>query len=701
VIGTWDVRTLCATGKLEQATHELTRYQWDIVGIAEARLAGMGETTTDEGHQLFYSGEHQKHEYGVALLVNRNIKDAVLGWNPVSSRMITLRLAAQPFNLTIIQVYAPMSTHDDEEIEDFYHQLEDQMSKIPKKNITIVQGDWNALVGMDAYNDWKGIVGRFANNTTNDRGLRLLEFAQNNNLILANTLFPHKKSQRWTWHSPDGNTHNQVDYILIINTAGMRSFPGADNGSDHDLLLMTMKLKLKRVQKSKKQLIKYDVEKLEDLAVESAFKVRIGERFTPLLLLDNNAQDMVQNFTTIINNIAEEILGKKRTKRKPWIIDKILKLCDKRRELKPGKGNSDYKAINSEIRKEIRLAKEKWLANQCKEIETSLHSNNGKKAFQIVNRLIKKPMPIEDKNGNIITKVEEAAKRWTEYCKDLYNYQLMVNQENINFDYICDHKDDLPILRSEVEEAIKSLKIGKAVGIDNIPAELLKHGEVIIDVMSKICNKICENWIKSIIITLPKKGNLRQCQNYRTISLISHPSKVFLRILHNTMKSLAESLIAEEQAGFRAGRNTMEQIFNLRILVEKHLEHQKPVFHNFIDFKKAFDRVWQKALWVTMWKYNFGTKLINIIEALYENSKSAVLTNGILGEWFPTTVSVRQGCLLSPTLFNIFLEHIMTEALDGFEGSIKVGGRLITNLQFADDIDLLGGTEEELQEITS
>ena len=105
-------------------------------------------------------------------------------------------------------------------------------------------------------------------------------------------------------------------------------------------------------------------------------------------------------------------------------------------------------------------------------------------------------------------------------------------------------------------------------------------------------------WTQSLVITFPKKGNLQQCQNYRTISLISHQSKVMLKIILIRLKPQAEKIIAEEQAGFRAGRSTTGQIFNLRILCEKYLQHQQDLYHVFIDFKKAFDRVWHAALWV-------------------------------------------------------------------------------------------------------
>ena len=127
-----------------------------------------------------------------------------------------------------------------------------------------------------------------------------------------------------------------------------------------------------------------------------------------------------------------------------------------------------------------------------------------------------------------------------------------------------------------------------------------------------------------------------------------------LKTILNRLKPQAENIISEEQAGFRAGRSTTEQIFNLRILCEKYLQHQQDLYHVFINFKKAFDRVWHAALWATMKKHNISTNLIQVIKNLYNKATSAVLFNSSKGDWFLTPVEVRQACLLSPTLFNIF-----------------------------------------------
>ena len=107
-----------------------------------------------------------------------------------------------------------------------------------------------------------------------------------------------------------------------------------------------------------------------------------------------------------------------------------------------------------------------------------------------------------------------------------------------------------------------------------------------------------------------------------------------LKIILNRFKPQAEKIIVKEQAGFRAGRSNTEQIFNLRILCEKHLQHQQDLYHVFIDFKKAFDRVWHAALWATMKKYYISTNLIQVIKNLYNKATSAVLFISSIGDWF-------------------------------------------------------------------
>ena len=133
------------------------------------------------------------------------------------------------------------------------------------------------------------------------------------------------------------------------------------------------------------------------------------------------------------------------------------------------------------------------------------------------------------------------------------------------------------------------------------------------------------------------------------------------------------------------------------ILYEKYTHHQQYIYHVFIDFKKSFYCVRHEALWATLNNYNIYHDILRSIEGVYKSSTSAVYKNGAIGDCFDTSVGVRQGCLLSPTLFNIFLERIMTEALECYIVTVSIGGRSITYIIFAHDIDITSSEEELLQ----
>ena len=542
---------------------------------------------------------------------------------------------------------------------------------------------------------------------------------------MANTLHPQKPSRTTTWHAPNGNVHNQIDFILApqrykssINKANTRTFPGADIGSDHDLVLMTIKLKLKAQRTTKNPRIRFDLEKLKDPEIVEVFQAKIGGKFAALNFLDSDVDTMAADIKDVLLSSAAEVLGKEKRKKQPWVTSEILDLCDKRRELRHEKyrdeeTRAEYQKTNREVRKRMKVAKEEWIEEQCDVINKEMMMGNSKQAYSTLKILTKTSQPktavIEDADGNLLTENATVLNRWTKYCCSLYNYELRSDPSLLQNDPRPRLDDESPsVLKGEVEEAVRSLKAGKSPGVDNVPSELLKHGgEATTAAMTALCHKIWEEkkwpkeWTQSLVIPLPKKGNLKLCQNYRTISLISHPSKVMLRIILNRLKSKAEELLADEQAGFRAGRSTVEQIFNCRVMMEKHLQHQRELFHNFIDFKKAFDRVWHDGLWQVLRGFNIEEGLVQVIQELYRDASSAVLLNGQIGNFFKTTVGVRQGCLLSPVLFNLFLEKIMQETLHDHHTTISIGGRPVCNLRFADDIDLMGGSNDELQDLTN
>ena len=175
-----------------------------------------------------------------------------------------------------------------------------------------------------------------------------------------------------------------------------RSSPGADIGSDHDLLMMTFHLRLKRISKPKHTRLKFDLEKLKDSNVLETFQAMIGGRFAPLTIKSNEDTDIDSIITTIntaVTETASEILGKHRQKKKPWVTAETLDLCDKMRELRKKRfepeGSEKYREVNNNIKRCMKKAKENWIGKQCSESEENLSKNNSKRkrAYQLMKNL--------------------------------------------------------------------------------------------------------------------------------------------------------------------------------------------------------------------------------------------------------------------------------------------------------------------------
>jgi len=154
------------------------------------------------------------------------------------------------------------------------------------------------------------------------------------------------------------------------------------------------------------------------------------------------------------------------------------------------------------------------------------------------------------------------------------------------------------------------------------------------------------------------------------------------------LKQKTNEILSEEQAGFRPGRGTIDQINTLRQIAEKYVQFGKDLYVCYIDFRKAFDSVWRDGLWSVMRHLGHQEKIVRILEDLYSVTLSAVRVNGGITEWFATLVGVLQGCVLSPLLFNIFLEVVLARALRFLDIGVVISGYRLNNLRFANDIAL-------------
>ena len=208
-IGTWKVRSM-NQGKLEVVKQEMARVNVDILGISEQKWTGIGKFNSDD-HYIYYCRQESLRRNGVAIMVNKGVRNAVLGYSLKNDTMISVRFQGKPFNIKVIQVYVPTSNTEEAEVEQFFKDLQDVLELTPKKDVLFIIGDWNAKVGSQ---ETSGVTGKFGLGIWNEAGQRLIEFCQENVLVIANTLFQQHKRRLYTWTSPDGQHQNQIDYIL-------------------------------------------------------------------------------------------------------------------------------------------------------------------------------------------------------------------------------------------------------------------------------------------------------------------------------------------------------------------------------------------------------------------------------------------------------------------------------------------------------
>ena len=296
-----------------------------------------------------------------------------------------------------------------------------------------------------------------------------------------------------------------------------------------------------------------------------------------------------------------------------------------------------------------------------------------------------------------LPEAEDINKKWQEYTEELYKKYLYNPDDH---DGMITHLEP-NLLECKVKWTLGRITMNEASGGDGIPVELfqiLKDDGV--KVMHSICQQIWktqqwpQDWKRSVFIPIPKKNNARECSNYHTIALISHASKVMLKILQARLQQCVNHELPDVQAGFRKGRGTRDQIANIRWIFEKTREFQKNIFC-FIDYAKAFDCVDHNKLWSILKEMGIPDHLTCLLRNLYAGQKATVRTGHGTTDWFQIRKGVCQGCILWPFLLHLYAEYIMRNAgLDETQAEIKITARNINNLRYADDTTLMAESKE-------
>ena len=254
----------------------------------------------------------------------------------------------------------------------------------------------------------------------------------------------------------------------------------------------------------------------------------------------------------------------------------------------------------------------------------------------------------------------------------------------------------------EVKSVIGRLCNGKAAGIDEIVNEVIKYGgeptSLMIWQLIKNCFEtevIPQEWAEGIIFPIYKAGDGRNPENFRGISLLCIIGKIYTAVLHSRLSGWCESngILAEEQGGFRPGRGCVDQLYVIVNIIRNRVGRK--TYCCFIDLRKAYDRVWRTGLWKRLWDEGIRGKIWRVIKNLYDKTKSCVLVGGDRTDFFDVEIGVRQGCVLSPTLFSIYINGLAKEIAESGMG-IEVGGRKIAILMYADDIVITTDSQADL-----
>ena len=359
-----------------------------------------------------------------------------------------------------------------------------------------------------------------------------------------------------------------------------------------------------------------------------------------------------------------------------------------------------------------------WWQRKAEDLNTFRKNGDWRNLFltwkQLSFKKVARSCSVYDKSGShLITDPSEIRDRWKSHFDEVFNFStysfnnsvLSLVPQQPTIESLA-----IPPTIAEVKEALSRMKCRCAAGKDGISAELLVFGgeDVIIALHSLFLEiwsseQVPKQWVDSVIVPVPKKGDLHCCDNWRGISLLNVAGKVFTRLIADRISDISESIIDETQCGFRKQRGTVDMVFVARQLQEKAREQNCQLFMCFFDLKKAYDSVPRDALWCLLGKLGFPAKMVNIIKQLHFGMEASVRINGVLSNPFSVSNGLKQGCVLAPFLFNLYFNKVMQDALmefdDGVQVSYKMDGKLfrrsgtrlpmsvsICDLRFADDV---------------
>lgn len=759
----WNVRTLLdREGNLGPprrtalVSRELRRYGVDIAAISETHLADEGERVERLGGYTFFwkgTSSSEPRRSGVGFAIKNHIASK-LEECPVhiSDRVTTLRLHLANDNyLNVISVYAPTMDKDDDIKAKFYEEVTHALSKVLPREQVLLMGDFNARVGRD-FEAWPKVLGRHGVGNMNSNGQLLLSLCAQFELAVTNTMFRLPEKYKTTWMHPRSKHWHLIDYVIVrqrdisqVHVTRVMRDANAICSTDHRLVVSKLCLRLYPPRRSQGVKPKHlDIGKLQSLDVRETYAQAVSGA---LQTIDVNNDDALSNWQTLSSNLvaaASQTLGIKPSRHEDWFDDNdeiLSRLIQKHRSLlrrhRDDHQAEQVKRSGAELRRHVREIKDKWWRDKAERMQWLADTKQLGAFYDAVRKLvgtaIRTRVPLRSLDRTqLLTNKQDVLNRWGEHFNTLLNVDRAVNISHISSMASSPtiNKLDEPLSLHEVVVAVQQQQNKKAVGIDNIPGELLKYGGV--ELHQTIWKLFVRMWdeervpddfrVSRICSLYKNKGDRSDCNSYRGISLLTSPGKVFARILLNRLTPLSEDILPETQFGFRPNRGTCEAIFSIRQLQEKSREQGQPLYLCFVDLEKAFDSVPREALWVVLTKLGCTDKFVRMIRLLHDDMRCCVSVQGEYSEFFTVSCGVKQGCVLAPTLFALYFAVVVRDALQTLSEGIRIrfrtdGGGVfnlarlkshtkvshvtITEMMYADDLCFVAESSEGLQKLMS
>lgn len=729
VISTFNSRTMSSESQLNEVINAAIETKQDIICIQEHRLYHpdviMKQHFLGENWLLITASSWKNTRNasigGIGILLSPRAQKALDNVEMISPRIIIASFNGNP-KCTVISCYSPTNCSPEDEVSNFYDELSSLTRQVPKHNILIVGGDFNAKLGQET-----GYLHSF-HKCSNRNGLLLHEYIVESRLICLNAKYQKRQGKKWTFSYPN-QTRAQLDFILVNRkwsngVTDCQSYNTFDCvGSDHRIVSAKIKLSLRanKVKTTKKP--RFDWSTLRtDSDIRETFHIALSNRYNALQSL-NTEEDIntaYVNFEKACGEAANECIPLKSTvrKRKPWQNENVerkrdaLKEAARERNQNPGEENDRLvKKAKKELRETYEKEQSLYLQTQIDTISNAADNKQAALAWKTINDITGR----RKTNCSKIkaTNQDERIKKWKTQFEELLGKSPVIRKsqtKKVTHSELNIKKGPFSML--ELDEVLDKISNNKACGLDEIPAEVWKTRNFNQQLLS-FCNNVyqqkpIERWREGCILPFPKKGDLSSTENYRGITLTCIAAKIYNLLLLNRIRPEVDKLLRKNQNGFRKNRSTTGQILTIRRILEGVRQKKLSATLLFIDFKKAFDSVHREKLAEILLSYGVPEEIVSAIMMLYINTRSMVRSPDGDTDFFDVTAGVLQGDTLAPYLFIICLDYVLRISVDkdlalGFTLRLRRSARhpavCLTDIDYADDLALLADTNSDAEKL--